>query len=139
MTCAGVMLACALLGSSKVTRWAAWPRGPHACPIFQQKTCTLGTRTHAHRLHARCSARMFDCCALPAAACECWPAEPHLMPQPPVIAKSCSNPRAHKAEVPYRDRGGPIPQTKSFLSLHKPSQTQPKPFLSFHKPRRTQS
>jgi len=102
MTCAGVMLACALLGSSTVTRWAAWPRGPHACPIFQQKTCTLGTRTHAHRLHARCSARMFDCCALPAAACECWPAEPHLMPQPPVIAKSCSNPRAHKAEVHYQ-------------------------------------
>ena len=101
MTCAGVMLACALLGSSMVTSWDAWPRGLHACPIFQQKTCTSGIQAHAHRLHARGSGRrwtnsMFDCCALPAAACECWPAEPQLMPQPPVVAKSCSNPRAHK-------------------------------------------
>jgi len=69
---------------------------------FPAKTCTLGIQAHAHRLHARCSARMFDCCALPAAACECWPAEPHLMPQPPVVAKCCSNPRAHKAKVHYQ-------------------------------------
>ena len=47
-------------------------------------------------------ARTLDCCALPAAACKSWPAEPHLMPQPPVVAKSCSNPRAHKAEVHYQ-------------------------------------
>ena len=90
-----------------VTRWDAWPLGPHACPIFQQKNCTSGIRAHAHRLHARSSGRrwknsMFDCCALPAAACECWPAEPQLMPQPPAVAKFCSNPRAHKAEVHYQ-------------------------------------
>ena len=54
------------------------------------------------RLHARGSARTLDCCALPAAACECWPAEPQLMPHPPVVAKSCSNPCAHKAKVHYQ-------------------------------------
>ena len=39
-----------------------------------------------------------NCCALPAANS----AEPHLIPQPPVVAKSCSNPRAHKAKVHYQ-------------------------------------
>ena len=54
------------------------------------------------RLRACDSARTPDCCTLPAAVCARWPAEPHLMPQPPVVAKSCSNPRAHKAEVHYQ-------------------------------------
>jgi len=54
------------------------------------------------RLHACASARTLDCCALPAAACECWPAEQQLTPHPPVVTKSCSNPRAHKAEVHYQ-------------------------------------
>ena len=52
-------------------------------------------------LHACGSARTLDCCALPAAAYKRWPAEPHLMPQPPVVAKSCSDPRALKAKVHY--------------------------------------
>jgi len=54
------------------------------------------------RLHACGSARTPDCCTLPAAVCARWPAEPHLMPKPPAISKSCPNPRAHKAEVHYR-------------------------------------
>jgi len=62
--------------------------------------CTL--TAPEFRLHACGSSRTLDCGALPAAACERWPAEPHLMPQPPVVAKSCSNPRAHKAEVHYQ-------------------------------------
>ena len=38
-----------------------------------------------NRLHAFGSARTLDCCALPAATCECWPAEPQLTPHPPVV------------------------------------------------------
>jgi len=53
-------------------------------------------------LHACDSARTLDCCALSVTVCETWPVEPHLMPQPPVVAKSCSNPRVHKAEVHYQ-------------------------------------
>ena len=54
------------------------------------------------RLHACGSAHTLDCCTLPAAACECWPAEPQFTPYPPVVAKSCSDSRAHKAEGHYR-------------------------------------
>jgi len=43
-----------------------------------------------------------DYCALPTTTCETWPVELHLMPQPSVVAKSCSNPRAHKVEVYYQ-------------------------------------
>ena len=68
-----------------------------------QSIRTFSTLTSPElRLHAGGSARTLDCCALPAAACERWPAAPHLMPKPPVISKSCPNPRAHKAEVHYR-------------------------------------
>jgi len=86
------------------------------------------------------SARTLDCCALPAAACECWPAEPQLTPHPPVVAKSCSNPRAHKAEVHYQ-RGTlvesrpcwqvvPFPsQSPSFLTQAQPNPAKALPFL----------
>jgi len=47
-------------------------------------------------------ARARDCGALTAVVCAHCPLEPHLIFQLPVVAKSCSNPRAHKAEVHYR-------------------------------------
>jgi len=73
------------------------------CLLTCQSIHTFSTLTTPElRLHACGSARTLDCCALPAAACESWPAEPHLIPHPPVVAKSCSNPSAHKAEVHYR-------------------------------------
>jgi len=94
------------------------------------------------RLHACGSARTLDCCVLPVAAYKCWPAEPQLTPNSPVVAKFCSNPRAHKAEVHYQ-RGTLVESRpcwqvvpKAFLSLHKPSQTKSNPF---HKPRQTPS
>ena len=54
------------------------------------------------RLHSCGIARSRDCGALTALACAHCPLEPHLIPQSPAVAKSCSNPRAHKAEVHYR-------------------------------------
>jgi len=54
------------------------------------------------RLYACGSARARDCGALTTVACAHCPLEPHLISQPPVVAKSCSNPRAHKGEVHYR-------------------------------------
>jgi len=54
------------------------------------------------RLHSCGNARTRDCGALTALACAHCPLEPHLIPQSPAVAKSCSNPRAHKAEVHYR-------------------------------------
>jgi len=107
MVCAGVMLACALISSNLGTRWDAWASGPQAYTTLQQGGCTSGIQTQTHCLLARGSGRrhkncMFVCCAPLAAAYECWTAELHLMPQPPALEKSCSNPRAHKAEKHYQ-------------------------------------
>jgi len=87
MVCAGVMLACALISSNMGTRWDAWALGPQAYATLQQGGCTSGIRTQTHCLLVRGSGRrqkncMFVCCALLAAAYECWAAEPPLMPQP---------------------------------------------------------
>jgi len=62
------------------------------------RTSSTLTAPELH-LHACGSARTLNYCALPAVTCECWPVEPQLTPHPPVVATSCSNPRAHKAEV----------------------------------------
>jgi len=102
MTCAGVMLACALIGCNMVTRWDASASGLQAYPTLQQGGHTSGIRTHTHCLHVRGSGRrqkssMFDCCDPPDAACECWTADLQLMSQPPAVENSCSTPRAHKA------------------------------------------
>jgi len=72
------------------------------CQSIRTSSTLTAPKLH---LHAWGSARTLDCCALPAATCECWIAEPQLTPHPPVVAKSCSNPRAHKAEVHYQDLG----------------------------------
>jgi len=107
MVCAGVMLACALISSNLGTRWDAWALGPHAYATLQQGGCTSAIQTQTHCFLARGSGRrqkncMFVCYAPLAAAYECWAAELHLMPQPPALGKSCSNPRAYKAEVHYQ-------------------------------------
>jgi len=54
------------------------------------------------RLHSCGNARTRDCGALTVLTCAHCPLEPHLIPQSPAVAKSFSNPRAHKAEVHYR-------------------------------------
>ena len=54
------------------------------------------------RLHSCGNARTRNCGALTALACARCPLEPHLISQSPAVAKSCPNPRAHKAEVHYR-------------------------------------
>jgi len=73
------------------------------CLLNCQSIHTFSTLTAPElRLHACGSARTLGCGALTAAVCEHCPVEPHLIPQPPVVAKSCSNPRAHKTEVYYR-------------------------------------
>jgi len=107
MVCAGVMLACALICSNLGTRWDAWASGPQVYATLQQGACTSGFQTQTHCLLARGSGRrqkncMFVCCAPLAVAYECWAAELHLMPQPPALEKSCSNLRAHKADVHYQ-------------------------------------
>jgi len=43
-----------------------------------------------------------DYCALITTTCETWSAELYLMSQPPVVAKSCSNPRVHNVKVYYQ-------------------------------------
>ena len=51
-------------------------------------------------------ARARDCGALTVVACAHCPLEPHLISQLPVVAKSCSNPRTHKADpLPARVTG----------------------------------
>jgi len=73
-----------------------------------------------------------------------WPADPQLTPHPPVVPKSCSNPRAHKAEVHYQ-RGTlvesrpcwqvvpfPSPSSLSHTSPAKPSQSTSFPSTSPH-------
>jgi len=73
------------------------------CLLTCQSIHTFSTLTAPQlRLHACGSARARDCGALTAVACAHCPLEPHLKSQPPVVAKSCSNPRAQKAEVHYR-------------------------------------
>ena len=54
------------------------------------------------RLHSCGNARTRDRGALTASACARCLLEPHLISQSPAVAKSCPNPRAHKAEVHYR-------------------------------------
>ena len=85
------------------------------------------------RLHAYGSARMLDCCALPAAACECWPAELQLTPHPLVVAKSCPNPRAHKAKVHYQ-QGTLVESTPCCQVVPFPSQIPSFPYSSPAKP-----
>jgi len=86
-----------------------------------QSIRTFSTLTSLE-LHACDSARTLDCCALPADTCESCPAEPHLMTQPPVVAKSCSNPRAHKAEVHYQ-RGTLVESRPCWQVVPYPSQS----------------
>ena len=122
-------------------------RWPLDMPIYPRTYSTL--TAPELRLHARGSARTLDCCALPAVTCECRPAEQQLTPHPPVGRKflpKSSCPQGRSA-LPARELGsiqtllasGPLPQPKSFLSIHKPSETQSKTFLSSHEPRRTPS
>jgi len=66
-------------------------------------TCRSVHAFNTHlRLHSCGIVRTRDCGALTVLACAHCPLEPHLIPQSPAVAKSCSNPRAHKAEVYYR-------------------------------------
>ena len=73
------------------------------CLLTCQSVHAFSTPTAPHlRLYSCGNARTRDCGALTALACAHCPLEPHLIPQLPAVAKSCSNPRAHKAEVHYR-------------------------------------
>jgi len=76
------------------------------------------------RLHVCGSVRTLDCCALPDANCECWPVELQLTPHPPVVAKSYSNPRAHKAEVHYQ-RGTLVKSRPCGKWFHSPTKSLP--------------
>jgi len=73
------------------------------CLLTCQSVHAFSTPTAPHlRLYSCGNARTRDCGALTALACAHCPLEPHLIPQSPAVAKSCSNPRAHKDEVHYR-------------------------------------
>jgi len=90
------------------------------------------------RPHAFSSARTLDCCALPADACECWPAEPLFTPHPPMVAKSCPNPRVHKGEVHYK-RGTLVESRPCWQVVPFPSQSPSFPYTSPSKPSQSHS
>ena len=96
------------------------------------RTSSTLTSSELH-LHACGSARTLDRCALPAVICKCWPAEPQITPHPPVAAKSCSNPRAHKAEVHYQ-RGTLVESRPCWQVVPFPSQSPSFPHTSPAKP-----
>jgi len=74
------------------------------CLLTCQSVHAFRTPTVPHlRLHSCGNVRTRDCGALTALACAHCSLEPHLIPQLPAVAKFCSNPRAHKAEVHYRE------------------------------------
>jgi len=90
------------------------------------------------RLHAYGSAHTLDCCAPPATSCEWWSVEPQLTPHPPVVAKSCPNPRAHKAEL-HCQRGTLVESRPCWQVVPSPSQSPSFLYTSPDKPSQSHS
>ena len=116
---AGVILACALISSTISTRWDARAPGPHAYATLELDFFISRSRIptpclHAHgrmqggvRLH---KSRVSACCALPAAAYECWAAALHLCPQKAIsqTAAADQSKSSPKSSCPQSRGGHPV-------------------------------
>ena len=118
-----------------------------SCAQFLQISRTLvelhWARRRRHHDHAaRCSSapqeRSLRALDLPVPTCECWTTEPQFTPHPPMVANSCPNPRAHKAEVHYQ-RGTLVESRPCWQVVPFPSQSPSFPYSSPAKPSQSHS